>query len=222
MKIAMCSLAGALAALTLAAPAARADIIADSVADFSGVQGGNGWYYGLFNVSDDTDGLYAQAEFDELSLSSWTGSAWQWPGGQPPFVSFNAWAAHPDGTNREEQHRAIRRWVSPVAGEILITGQLAKWDTRSGDGASNGTIGILIADGAVLLNHTLAWDDSVGISYSFPLTVSVGSVIDLCVDANGVDYFDGTLFTMAVSQVPGPATLATAGMALVFTSRRRR
>lgn len=222
MKIAIGSLAGAIAALALAAPAARADVIADSVSDFSGTQGGNGWYYGLFNYSLDLDQVYTQAEFSELSLTSWSGSVWEWPGGQPPYVSFNAWAAHPDGVNREEQHHAIRRWVSTVDGEIIITGRLAKWDTRWGDGASNGTIGVLIADGVELLSYTLAWDDSEGISYEFPLTVQQGSVIDLCIDANGVDYFDGTMFTMTVSQVPGPATLAIAGLSIAFAGRRRR
>lgn len=225
MKTAMCSLGSAIAALALIVPAARADVVADSVADFSGVQGGNGWYYGMYNASIDTDGVYTMAEFDELSLSSWSGAVWEWPGGQPPYISFNPWACHPDGVNREEEHDAIRRWVSTVSGEILITGQLAKWDTRSGDGASNGTIGTLSIDGVDLLTHTLAWDDSTGITYSFPLLVEIGTTIDLRVNANGVDYFDGTMFTMTVTQVPGPATLATAGMAMVMTGvtgRRRR
>ncbi|MCC6678542.1 MAG: hypothetical protein IT436_15520 [Phycisphaerales bacterium] len=222
MKTALYPLGSAIAALALTTPAVRADVIADSVADFAGVQGANGWFYGLYNLSLDVDHLYTQAEFAEMSLAAWNGSVWQWPGTQPPYVSFNPWACHPDGVNREEQHHAIRRWVSTVDGEIIITGRLAKWDTRSGDGASNGTIGVLIADGIQLLNYTLAWDDSEGVSYEFPLTVQQGSIIDLCVDANGVDYFDGTMFTMTVTQVPGPATLAIAGMTIAFAGRRRR
>lgn len=212
----------ALAILTAAGPGARADIIADSVADFSGVQGHNGWYYGFYNVTTDADQSYTTTDFSELSLAAWSGSTWEWPGAQPPFVSFNAWAQHPDGTNREEQHHAIRRWVSTAAGEITITGRLAKWDTRWGNGTSNGTIGVLMVDGVPLLNHTLAWDDAAGIDYAFTLDVTPGAVIDLCVDSNGVDYFDGTLFTMTVTQVPGPATLASAGFALAFAGRRRR
>lgn len=222
MKVAVCMTGGAIAALLLSAGLAQADVVADSVADFAGVQGFRGWHYGSFNVTLDGDGIYAPAEFDALPLSAWTGAVWQSPGTPPPWIAFNAWAAHPDGSNQPEQHQAIRRWVSTVSGDILITGRLAKWDTRYGEGSSNGTRGILIADGVQLLDHTLAWDDGVGINYSFALSVSEGAIIDLIVDANGTDYFDGTMFTMTVSQVPGPATLATAALAVAFTGRRRR
>lgn len=222
MRFTKSVLGGAVAALAVAGPAARADIIADSVADFSGVQGGNGWYYGLYDFTADSDHLYAQAEFSELSAGFWTGSVWTSPTGQPSWISFNAWACHPDGENQEQARHAIRRWVSPVDGEIVITGRLAKWDTRWGEGSSNGTIGVLIADGVELLSHTLAWDDGVGVTYEVPLTVHVGSIIDLCVDANGVDYFDGTMFTMTVTQVPGPASLASVGLAMLLAGRRRR
>lgn len=211
------------AALIAGTGPASAGIVADSVADFSGVQGLGGWQYGYFNVTLDADQEYAQSEFTQLPEGSWSGSVWEWPGGSmPPWVSFNPWASHPDGTNRPEEHHAIRRWVSDVSGEVLISGVLAKWDTRSGNGASNGTIGTLVFDGTELIHQTLAWNDNSGISYSFPITVHEGSIIDLCVDANGTDYFDGTMFTMTVTQVPAPATLTAAAFLVGLTGRRRR
>ena len=58
-----------LALLTLSAPA-RAQVIADSIADWSatGVQGENSWYYGWFDLTDDElndDGLYEEDNFIE-------------------------------------------------------------------------------------------------------------------------------------------------------------
>lgn len=222
MRVTVRFTGAAMAALLASAGMAQADVVADSVADFSGVQGFNGWHYGMYNVTADLDHSYVQTDFVPLVSAAWTGVVWEGPGTMPPWISFNAWAAHPDGTNRPEEHEAIRRWVSTVAGDVVITGKLAKWDTRYGEGSSNGTRGKLIFDGSTLIDHTLAWDDNVGISYEIPLHVSIGSVIDLVVGANGVDYFDGTEFTMTVTQVPGPATLAIAAAAVALPARRRR
>ena len=42
-------------------------VMADSVADFSGVQGQDNWYYGSWLHNFDDDGIYASSEFNEFN-----------------------------------------------------------------------------------------------------------------------------------------------------------
>ena len=45
-------------------------VLADSVAEFSGVQGQNNWRYGTWNRSNDADGVYGQGDFGELNAAA--------------------------------------------------------------------------------------------------------------------------------------------------------
>ncbi|MEY2408137.1 MAG: hypothetical protein QOF48_807 [Verrucomicrobiota bacterium] len=114
--------------------------IADSVADFSGKQGSNNWYYGYWNRQADPNGIYSDLDMSFFpnaneaygSNNFWNGVAWDWFNGDPPFTQINAQGGIPNATNgnpARPDHWAIRRYVSEVAGAIKITGQL----THTGD-----------------------------------------------------------------------------------------
>jgi len=85
---------------------------------------------------------YGFGAFDETSkrvtsfkpLTHWTGSAWQSSDKLPDPVHgwalLNGQGGHP-GTNPD--HAVIRRWVSPIDGEIVLTGTL-RHPVKEGDG----------------------------------------------------------------------------------------
>src|SRR5580765_4931448 len=61
--------------LILAGSIARAQTIADSVANFSGTQGSNGWYYGYYDVTGDVvPGYNPTNDFRQFTI--WDGTAW--------------------------------------------------------------------------------------------------------------------------------------------------
>src|SRR5690606_34506459 len=123
--------------------AARADVIADSLDEFSmtGTQGENGWFNGYYNFTADGDGLYSAGEFIEFTNSCGNGGS-PCPDGGPIDPAGNHWATnrtwdlhtggpwtmvgpengHPNGANSapNEEHWAIRRWVSDHDGEVAI------------------------------------------------------------------------------------------------------
>jgi hypothetical protein len=111
-------------------------LIADSVADFSGEQGLNNWFYGYYNKTRDLNGKYAASEFVQFardqgpfgSANFWTGKDWDWFNGNPPWDEIGPTFMHPNGINNGEEHWAIRRWMNTFNGTISIDWHLAKQD----------------------------------------------------------------------------------------------
>ncbi|MCE9534392.1 MAG: PSD1 and planctomycete cytochrome C domain-containing protein [Planctomycetes bacterium] len=102
------------------------------------------WQYGFGGFNEQTKRI----EGFKL-LPHWTGTSWQGGPMLPDpihgWVILNAAGGHP-GNN--PTHAAIRRWVSPVDGEVVITGTL-KHPDKQGDGvrgrivsSRNGELGV--------------------------------------------------------------------------------
>ena len=184
-------------------------IVADSAAEFSAVQGQNGWYSGYL------EGSFTANDFLQLPTYSVSDSAWVYSLAHPPWTQVGALYMHPDGPNNGRPIRwAVRRWVSDVAGPVIIAGDLAM---RNGGGNqdSDGITGKIWVDGISILSQPLyAWDQT-GVHYLLNTTVSVGSKVDFILDSNGpgpypgqTDYYDTTLFTAQVTLIPEPVTIA--------------
>lgn len=92
-------------------------LLADSVADFSGAQGANSWYYGVL-VGDDF------RQFDQFDSESWSDSAASYPS--------TLWADH--GIS------ATRRWVSESTGSVTISGVLATYSHASNPDGISGAV----------------------------------------------------------------------------------
>lgn len=118
--------------------------IGDSVTNFSGVQGANGWYYGYWDKKNDFDGAYATNDFvpfpndgGAYGVSNyWNGTAWDWYGDPPPYTSLTADGGHPNANNGDPlraDHWAIRRFVNSFDGPVKISGQLAHAGSVSRD-----------------------------------------------------------------------------------------
>src|SRR5205807_3191292 len=109
--------------------------IANTVTDFAGEQGVNRWYYGYWDKKNDADGVYAQTEFVRFPNSGegfaaddfWTGSAWDWFNGDPPFTQLTSQGGWPSGDNGDPAlptHWAVRRYFCESNGPITISGTL--------------------------------------------------------------------------------------------------
>jgi hypothetical protein len=176
-------------------------IIADSVTEYSGVQGSNHWHYGYWQKTGDADGVYdARREFVPMPRYG----AIQFQGSQAWDISGNYWTGltanggHPNGVitsggRLQVEHWAIRRWVSPIAGGIIVTGLLAKFNTAGGDGI----VGDILVDGTVAFTRQIGGTDGVGVRYSFQSAVGIGSVVDFIITPGSAanDQIDGTRFT---------------------------
>ena len=145
----------------------RAEIVADSVSGFSGEQGANGWSYGYWDRSANTDESYSQAAdfrllrhfgsdpINDLSgrREFTTGKLWNLQDGLY-YTSLWAEGGHPNGTMKlgtyaQVEQWAVRRWVSTTHGPVTISGHGGKvmpW----GEKWVGGVQALIVVDGATL------------------------------------------------------------------------
>jgi hypothetical protein len=186
-----------------APPPAGASPLADSVAQFSGVQGLHDWYYGYYEPPFTSDtfklattvlpagGSYAGVETwkVEPSLHLWA------DGGHPNGFGVSQWA--------------VRLWVSRVTGGVTITGRLAKLDTSGGDGV----VGLVLVDGAVVWSRAIAAADDTGVTYSVTAPVGLGSAVDFALSPGPAGHHtcDSSLFTARIAAAANRAPTVDAG-----------
>ena len=187
-----------------------AEIVADSVRDFSGTQGRNGWTYGYWDESGDADGNYDQrrdfrrfANFgiDPINRLAGhdrftTGDLWYLEDGRF-YTSLWAEGGHPHGaldlgTYAKANQWTVRRWVSTVSGRVEIRGHAGKvmpW----GKNWSGSVSFLVVVDGNRVLE---AEADDGGRDYSVSASVNVGTPVDFLIgpgSAIGVSRFTAVL-----------------------------
>ena len=192
-------------------------IVADSITEYSGQQGSNHWYYGYWQKTGDADGSYdPQREFrlmPRYGAIQFQGSlAWDISGNY--WTGLTAVGGHPNGVvtsggRAQVEHWAIRRWVSPVAGGIIVTGLLSKFNTAGGDGI----VGTILVDGTSVFTRQIGATDGVGIKYSVQTAVNIGSIVEFVITPGPAanDQIDGTRFSGTIilkEPVPSPLQLS--------------
>lgn len=235
---------GAIAALATLCGTALANpvIIADSVADFGGVQGENGWHYGYYNLEDiSTESGVSVALSEFRQLSSFNASTGWWAvnaeaaAGNPAngsvpasYTVITRSRMHPNAAWATanvvpDEQWASRRWISSVTGEITISGLIAHHEYFGLNMVGNGTIAHILVDGQSVFSYDVGLLDFQGTFYSLDLNVVQGSVIEMVVGAKGNPLFDATTFTMRVSTlVPAPGAMALLGLGGLMVGPRRR
>ncbi|GBC94035.1 hypothetical protein HRbin15_02540 [bacterium HR15] len=170
------------------ASAQHAQVLANSLKDFSATQGENNWYYGYYPSGDpssfqpmtacptDFGGVWS---IDCPATNTWT--------------IIDAIGGVPGSTDLP-----VRRWVSNVSGEITISGRLAKGDWDCGDGL----VGRIIVDGTTVWEQTVDFFDSVGVWYSVSVQVNTGSTVDFVIDPGFNNWCDHAVFTATISREP--------------------
>lgn len=179
--------------------------VANSVAQFSGTQGSDGWRYGSWEQSDDSDGIYNPTDFRQFvrlsilpSLNTWTGEFWDMGlrTNNPQDVQIRPDSQSPSGTNASsEVHHAIRRWESSVTGGILIHGTI-----DNPDAAGDGSVAQILVDGQEVYRAEI---NGGSISYEQTIQVTEGQLVDFVVSAGPQDNNEGdnTIFTATIEDV---------------------
>lgn len=179
---------------------------ANSVTQFSGVQGMNGWYYGYWDRATDANGVYSAADVTLFPGEDFNGTRWAASQAPPPWTDIGNNNCHPNGPNSGHEQWVVRRWVCNFSGVANVTGTIRKVSTAGGDG----TINYIIVDGVYILRQDLRFDDGTGTAYSVKVRVHVGSVFDFVTAPGANDFSDRTRFTGHVLEISEP--VADAGL----------
>ena len=174
---------------------AAGTLLADNVAEFSGVQGQDDWFYGYFDKGNDGDGHYDHAsEFrllpDFFPFGSFTtNSAERWSISSTPtrLTLIEALRQHPGGHAGTGYFPAeewvIRRWVSEVTSPIHISGSYA--------GVNTGSKTFEVRHNGVIV-HSDFFTGALTRPLDVHLTVHAGDAIDFIVFATSASINGGT------------------------------
>jgi hypothetical protein len=184
--------------------AVPARILADSVADFSLTQGEHGWYYAFDDGTLDTFALMTRKSVITTYLPP-TKDVWDcWANDETHWVQIFQLGAHANGTDTSPPsmpilQRAVRRWVSTYAGDVVLTGEVAKIDVAPM--SSNGVDALVYVDGALLYTTFIGGVDGGGLSYEVNASVKLGSSVDFVLDPHdGDDHNDLSRFTAVITR----------------------
>ncbi|MCH5377292.1 MAG: PSD1 and planctomycete cytochrome C domain-containing protein, partial [Planctomycetes bacterium] len=163
------------------------------------------WEYGWGHYDEASKGT----EFH--SLPHFTGSAWQGGPELPDpalgWVMLNATGGHP---GNDSSHAAIRRWISPRAGKLVVDGNL-EHSSDQGDGVR----GRLVSDHQGLLAEWTAHNGKTATRVE-SLDVQAGEIVDLITDCRSGPSFDGFRWVVTIRLEPGgessPRTWDSAAM----------
>ena len=225
----------------------RADavVIANSVADFSGVQGQDSWFYGLVNRGDPGVAFVYDPNtdfepFDTLVAGpGWNASDAQVGANNNDFLNIGQFGGHPTGIGPGGQDSIIwatRRYVSEVDGLVKIAFDLRKTNVVNNNGG--GITGRIFVDGVEVFTQFIDNFDGIGVQSALARQVTVGTLIDFVIDPTGIappnsgdgDFSaraDGSHFSAVISQntgIPEPvtATLGLMGLGALGMAMRRR
>ena len=227
---------------SFAACAVHAAPIANSISDFSNVQGQNGWFYGFFNQGVDGSTPYTTGAFENFTTYGvvgpdvWGASDAQVGAQNNVYLGLGAATGHPTGlAPPDTQDRiiwAVRRYVSEIAGDIDIAIDLRKENVNANGG---GVTGRVFVDGVEVYTQFVGATDGVGFQTTLVHNVGLNSLIELAIDPLGVAInldgiysprADGTFFSAVISPhvVPVAPSLALmlVGLVGLVASRRPR
>lgn len=205
--------------------------LADSQAEFSGVQGQDNWSYGFFNLTATggpftTGGFVAFATFN---AARWEASDAQIGAQNNGFLSINQVGGHPAGIGPGTQDSiiwAVRRYQSEVSGLVDIALDLRKLNVLNS--AGGGITGRVFIDGVEVFTQFIANLDDVGVQPVITRVVALGSLIDFVIDPTGSAPVtgndgifsaraDGSHFSAVIAaHVTEPGGLAVLGAGLVL------
>lgn len=147
------------------------DIVFLASADYSMNQGYKGWYYG----SENGNSFRASVWKPELN-------AWQ---GDETYSLIWDNGFHPGSLSK-----AVRRWVAPSDGQILISGRVIDQNSTCGDGI----ILSITKDKSLLYSVSIANGNTSEIDINLTTTIVGGNTISFELDSKGDNSCDGTIF----------------------------
>lgn len=198
--------------------------LADSAAEFSGIQGQEDWYYGYRNLTLDGGGNDYDPENDFIAFpvdgtnfgsdtNAWNGTIFDFfdAGGNttnPPWTTLGVESSHPNGTNQDEIHWTVRRWTATEDDLTDPTLLQVEWFISKTAGNTNGqgVTAQIHLNGTMVGKTTIAGDDTTGITKTVFVTADVGDHIDLVHTSEGpggntADGSDSSLLSMIISTI---------------------
>ena len=207
----------------IVAASASSVLPADSVNDFVGNQGNNGWYYGERFYPDPNSNrpaidptTYTAEEFQQLTiydsgLDKWYGPIAMQPSGQEYTLTADIAPESMTPFSYDGVQMPITRWVSDYQGVVIISGivqrLLAATDAANGWPTNGSTTRIYDNANGIAQNiiwqQNLAWNDGTAYPYQITLPVAIGDVLDFEVDEDGQPDESQTEFTAHITAGPG-------------------
>lgn len=199
-------------------------VLADSLADFGGNQGENGWFYGYYD-GDVGSASFTPDDFELMNLYDAGMQRWLVDDSDDgPLTLIDAQFMHPNGdlpgSRDTSEQWSVRRWVSGTDADVNINVDLSRANPEF---AGDGIVLRLFIDGVQTLAVELFANNDAGLSFDLATTVQAGSVIDFAVDPIENALFDAVRFDAVITTVvPGPSVLAGLGLGVLCFGRRRR
>lgn len=181
-------------------------VIANSITEFSGVQGTNGWFNGYRNFTADGGATNYNPKTDFIPYKggpgqgTWDGDAQQWNGaawnlnigGSGPWTSQSAQDTHPNGENSfpNEEHWTIRRWVG---GEVTkVTPVAIDWQVKKTNLGGGGVTGALYLNGKLQDSITIDGPNGTNPVRRVYVNLNPNDIVDLTLSPQGpTDRSDG-------------------------------
>lgn len=196
----------AVGAMVLAAgagsAAAHPEVYADSLWEFSGVQGR--WEYGFYDGSGPSP--WTPADFERLpKYDEGAGEVWYrtlGPGGY--WTAINAVAMHPNGLITSggrlgEENWAVRRWTSDQQLPARLVGYVR--DVSEADEGDGVTFKVFLDDREIV-SCDIEDGDFEGCGFELPVCLTVGTTVDFVVTPRGLtDYCDATYYLIKVEGI---------------------
>ena len=157
----------------------------DSAADFSNIQGPV-WYY----LNGDATQM---ATYLASCTSTPSGPCWQ---GANTYLTISATGAHPGDTAFPTTMKSTRRWISPGAGTVSISGSSSDEVAAGGDGV---LFTVVHNSTTTYYSRTIPSGGGNETYSTSTFVVAVGDTIDFIIDPLTGDFWDGALYTGVIS-----------------------
>lgn len=166
--------------------------------EFSGTQGRNNWYYGIYPDAPESFAFVPMSDFEPRQDPA-PGRWWA--------DRENSWASITPVTQRAAGETSscgktatgdwvVRRWVSFVSGDVRITGLIGNQEA-----GSDGAIAFVIIDGEIVLTRIVEPQDESLVPYFLISRVTIGSTVDFVVSANGGGCNDTVQFSAIIEDI---------------------
>ncbi len=189
-----------------------ATLIADSVGEFSGNQGENGWVDGYRDLGETPDELPADynpdVDFIAFPEDWWTGVQWDEPNEDAdniPWTTVGPENGHPNGTNSGGfEQWAVRRWVASELQDPTALALVYELRAQNVNGG-NGTSVQLHINGILQDTIPVGGTDGVGEQRTFFANLNPGDAVDLALTPVGPDEArgdgaDGSFFSLRIDR----------------------
>ncbi len=192
--------------------------LADSVTQFSGVQGQHGWEYGYRNINESGNTLNYDPVADFIPFAGGSEIDVPWEGGEEspqhwrethwdfqdnnPWTEITATGAHPNGINGGVQHWVVRRWKATAL--ATPTPVAVYWHISKSNPADDGVTGLVFLNGRIFDSKTIAGNDAIGVTRKAFTVLQPGDVVDLVLTPTGLshsyDWSDGSSQWLRIDQ----------------------